>query len=134
MPLLGLRVLIVEDAPDNQVLFSRMLEIAGARADVADNGLEGLELAFRNCYDAIVMDIRMPLMDGYQASARLRERGFSRPIIALTAHAVAGEEARCRAVGCTHFLTKPVERRDLVETLRSACFSEAGDPSAGRGV
>lgn len=125
-----LRILLVEDSPDNQALFTRMLEIAGAYVDVADNGIEGVERESRQCYDAIVMDIRMPVMDGYEATARIRAGGFRGPVIALTAHAVPGEEARCRSAGCTHFLTKPVDRAELVETLRSACRHENGAPSA----
>lgn len=117
----NVKVLVADDSPDNQSLFARMLGIAGAVVEVAENGAEALRMCQTRSYDAIVMDIRMPVMDGYQATLKIREEGYSGPIIALTAHAVPGEEARCRAAGCSHFLTKPVSRRDFIEMLRSAC-------------
>jgi len=119
------RVLLVEDSRDNQVLFVRFLEVAGIRVDIAQNGLEGVrrekEAAENACdYDAIIMDIRMPVMDGYQAAARIRARGYRGPIIALTADVVAGEDQRCFASGCSHFLTKPVARHIFIETVHDA--------------
>ncbi|MCM2280663.1 MAG: response regulator [Bdellovibrionaceae bacterium] len=118
----GYSILVVEDSPDNQILFRRMLKVAGAEVDVAENGQRGVEHLAQRVYDVIVMDIRMPVMDGYEATFRIRELGYRGPIVALTAHAIPGEEERCRSVGCTHFLTKPVDREGLIETLRSACL------------
>jgi CheY-like chemotaxis protein len=106
-------------------LFSRFLKSAGAKVNTADDGSDGIS-AFLDAqkagqnYDAIIMDIRMPVMDGYQAARNLRELGFHGPIIALTAHAVPGEESRCLGAGCSHFLTKPVDRTQFNETLSRA--------------
>ena len=125
-PLLGKSFLIIDDSEDNQILFSRFLKSVGAAVRTAANGQMGLE-AFLDSkrlgqlFDGIIMDIRMPIMDGYEATRRLREAGFNGPIIALTAHAVPGEEARCRIAGCSHFLTKPIDRVHFNRTIRGAC-------------
>ncbi len=122
----GLRILLADDSVDNQVLFSRMLKGAGAQVDVAENGRVAVELALETVtpYDAVVMDIRMPVMDGYEATRRIRHLVYCGPIIALTAHAVPGEEARCRQAGCSHFLTKPIDRQRIVETVRLAVLAK----------
>jgi CheY-like chemotaxis protein len=116
----GYHVLLVEDSVDNQKLFTRILTADGAVVDVADNGFEGVSMERENTYDVILMDIRMPLLDGYQAARLIRQHGFEGPIVALTAHALPGEEERCLAAGCSHFLTKPIDKYKLLSTLRGA--------------
>ncbi|MCM2281986.1 MAG: response regulator [Bdellovibrionaceae bacterium] len=111
----GVRVLVVDDSADNQMLVSRFLSAAGARVDFANNGLEGVNHATKNEYEVVLMDIQMPELDGYQATSRLRAMGFDRPIVALTAHALKEERDRCLSAGCTSHLTKPVEKRVLIE-------------------
>lgn len=113
----GKRILVVEDAKDNQVLITRFLQGAGAEIDIANNGEEGVAKALANDYEAILMDIQMPLLDGYEATSRLRSQGYNRPIIALTAHALKVEKEKCLFVGCDEHLTKPIDRNVLIESL-----------------
>lgn len=115
----GVNVLLVEDAPDNQLLVSRFLKIAGAHVDCAQDGREGVTRALEgnSTYDVVLMDIQMPLLDGYQATRELREKGFQKPIIALTAHAMKEERERCLRAGCNDHLTKPINRHQLIESV-----------------
>lgn len=113
----GLRILVVDDAPDNRLLVSRFLNLAGAQTDVAADGTQGIEMARTKNFDAILMDIQMPGMDGYEAVSRLRALGFTRPIIALTAHAMRGEKERCLKNGFDAYLTKPIARLDLIKMV-----------------
>lgn len=126
----GVRVLLVEDGPDNQRLIRYMLTKAGAQVMLAHNGRQGVNLAMealrnRDMYDVVLMDMQMPIMDGYQAAAELRKRDYPGQIIALTAHALKGEIDRCLDAGCDHYLSKPIDRRVFLPTLRE----RAGTPS-----
>jgi len=123
------RVLLAEDGPDNQRLISYLLTKAGAEVVVVDNGKSAVEMAmaaeFRRRandpdqpFDMVLMDMQMPVMDGYEATRRLRERNYHRPIVALTAHAMAEDRARCLDAGCDDFVTKPVPRKKLIELVR----------------
>jgi CheY-like chemotaxis protein len=121
-PLEGIRILLVEDGPDNQILFSHLLKRAGADVDVAENGRIGLDKALKakiadETHDLVLMDMQMPEMDGYQATAKLRATGYQVPIIALTAHAMNGERRKCIDAGCTDFASKPIDRTRLLETV-----------------
>ena len=118
-----LKILLVEDGPDNQRLISFLLKKAGAEVDMAENG----ELGYRKAtaasesgspFDVILMDMQMPIMDGYTASTKLRGDGYNGPIIALTAHAMAEDRNRCIEAGCTDYTTKPVDRAKLIELIR----------------
>ncbi len=113
-----LTILLAEDNPDNRELFTRFLSEEGAIVDAAKNGSEAYELAKKKKYTAIVMDMQMPILDGYEATRRLRQEGHSIPIIALTAHAMNEERERCLASGCDAFLTKPVSIDELVKTIQ----------------
>ncbi len=115
--LLGKRILLVEDAEDNQVLISRFLQKTGAEIDIASNGKEGVEKALAKDYSVVLMDIQMPLLDGYEATSRLRQVGYQKPIIALTAHALIEEREKCLRTGCNGHLTKPINRQLLIESL-----------------
>jgi len=122
----GLSVLLVEDGPDNQRLIKFLLEKQGASVVVADDGLravEFIERADRAQVDLILMDMQMPQMDGYTATRHLRSTGVAIPIIALTAHAMHGEEERCLEAGCDLFHTKPVDRQRLFEEIAELCAS-----------
>ncbi|HET9400073.1 MAG TPA: response regulator [Candidatus Acidoferrales bacterium] len=118
-----LQILVVEDNPVNQRLAVRLLEKRGHRVSIAGNGREALaELAKRD-YDLSLMDMQMPEMDGFEATAAIRERekqtGSHLPIIALTAHAMKGDEERCLAAGMDGYLSKPIRPQELDAVLAS---------------
>jgi len=116
------RILMVEDGPDNQRVIRHVLQRAGYEVTIADNGEIGVQAALDALeagtpFGVILMDVQMPVLDGYEATRRLRERGYTRPIIALTAHALPSERQRCLDAGCDAFATKPIERVALLETI-----------------
>ena len=113
------RILIVEDSPDNQRLIRFLLNKAGAEVTIAKNGVEGIKLALAakesdDPFDLILMDMQMPVMDGYEATQTLRGLEYTGQIVALTAHAVEGDEKRCLAAGCDAYLAKPIDRNILI--------------------
>lgn len=113
----GLKILVVDDAPDNQQLIWRYLTKYGAVVESAENGLLGYRSAITGHYDIILMDIQMPIMDGYSATQKLREAGYSKPIIALTAHAMNEVRKKALNVGYTEHLTKPINSKELVSVI-----------------
>jgi len=115
--LAGKKVLVVEDSEDNQLLVKLFLTRQGINVDFAANGQEGLDQALAVDYDVVLMDMQMPVMDGYRATKVLRERGFAKPIIALTAHAMKEDRERCMGAGCSDYMTKPVDSKSLSETI-----------------
>lgn len=125
--LAGSKVLLVEDSPDNQTLIATCLKVTGAEVATADNGQEGFERAIADNPDIVLMDIQMPVMDGHQATRKLREAGFRKPIVALTAHAMREERDRCFAAGCSDYLTKPLKREQLIETVQKNLSSVLRD-------
>jgi signal transduction histidine kinase/CheY-like chemotaxis protein/HPt (histidine-containing phosphotransfer) domain-containing protein len=110
-------ILLVEDGFDNQQLISMHLRKAGAQVTIAENGRIGVEKAIAQKFDVILMDMQMPEMDGETATGELRRHGMSTPIIALTAHAMAEDRAKCLAAGCTDYLSKPVAKDLLLRTV-----------------
>ncbi|MCX4246839.1 response regulator [Paraliomyxa miuraensis] len=109
----GLRVLVVDDNAINQKVAAKLLEGLGCRIDLAGNGQEAVDLVDGVSYDLVFMDVQMPIMDGFEATRVLRERGQSLPIIAMTAHAMQGDRERCLAVGMNGYVSKPVQRDAL---------------------
>jgi CheY-like chemotaxis protein len=117
-----LRVLLAEDVPTNQKLVVLFLTRRGHHVDVASNGVQAVDLAARNKYDVILMDVQMPDMDGLQAATAIRAlpNGSHVPIIALTAHAMQGDRERCVAAGMDDYLPKPLDMRKLLSMVESA--------------
>ena len=122
-PMAVLRVLVAEDNAVNQRLAARMLEKRGHRVTVTANGLEAVEALANRNFDLVLMDIQMPEMDGFEATAVIRQRekrdGTHMPIIALTANAMKGDRERCLAVGMDGYLSKPIVPQELDELLET---------------
>jgi CheY-like chemotaxis protein len=133
-PLRG-RVLLAEDGPDNQALISSVLRRAGLEVELANDGQIACEkvLAARDAdapYDLILMDMQMPMMTGYEATAALRREGVRVPILALTAQAMAGDRDKCLAAGCDEYLSKPIDRGRLLDLVRDLLEKPEAEPEA----
>ena len=105
----GVRVLLVDDSADNRILIENILGRKGVVVESAQDGREGVDKALSKEFDLILMDIQMPILDGLQATKELRQKGYVKPIIALTAHAMIEERQKTHAAGCNAHLTKPIE-------------------------
>jgi CheY-like chemotaxis protein len=119
----SLLILLAEDNPVNQLVARGILEKQGHHITVANNGLEAIDLFNRNYFDLILMDVQMPEMDGYEATGRIRQwelaRGTRTPIIALTAHAMAGDRELCFSAGMDDYITKPIDARALIAKIET---------------
>jgi CheY-like chemotaxis protein len=125
------RVLVVDDGPENRELVALVLAEAGIAVEEAENGQVAVDKATRTAYDAILMDMSMPVMDGATATKLLRGRGMKLPIIALTAHAMKGFEKEILEAGCTGYVTKPID----IDVLLGALAEKLGGrrvPGAAR--
>ena len=141
--LAGLRVLLVEDKPFNQRVAQGFLKRRGVDVSIAGDGAQAVAMFTEGDYDAVLMDVQMPVMDGYQATRHLRQqqaqqqRNPRAPIIAMTAHAMSGDRDRCLAAGMDDYLTKPIDPHQLYTTLArltgvapTALVTNATDPPA----
>ncbi|WP_139684864.1 ATP-binding protein [Vibrio tasmaniensis] len=113
-----LRVLVVDDIKMNQIIIQQMLRKHEIEPVIASNGIEGFELAAGNDYDIVFMDCRMPVMDGFEATEKLREKGYVKSIVALTAGTTLEERERCIQCGMDDILSKPYTANDLTEMLK----------------
>lgn len=127
------RVLVVDDGESNRQLVTLFLKRAGADVASAENGKVAFDLARDDSFDAILMDMQMPVMDGFTATRELREHGCSTPIIALTANVIKDDEEKCLSAGCSGFLTKPIRMDDLIDML-SGLLTHPSRSSSGRSV
>ena len=115
----GLSVLLVEDNPVNQMVAREVLKGWGLLIKTASNGLEAVKLVEANAYDLVLMDLQMPVMDGLEATAMIRDNlaMTDLPIIAMTAHAMQGDKERCLAAGMDDYVSKPIHRERLFEVI-----------------
>ncbi|MBE8555217.1 ATP-binding protein [Vibrio cyclitrophicus] len=113
-----LKVLVVDDIKMNQIIIQQMLRKHDIEPVIASNGVEGFELASNNDYDIVFMDCRMPVMDGFEATEKLREKGYAKSIVALTAGTTLEERERCIQCGMDDILSKPYTANDLTEMLK----------------
>lgn len=116
----GLCLLVVEDNPINQIVVTEMLDIPGLTIDIADNGHDAVEHLRNKSYDAVLMDIQMPKMDGLEATKTIRNKLNLKdlPIIAMTAHAMYGDREKCLSVGMNDYISKPLDRQLLLATIK----------------
>jgi two-component system, sensor histidine kinase and response regulator len=116
------KILVVEDSEDNRLIVQAYLKRSRFVPEFARDGLEGVEKFIADRFSLVLMDVQMPVMDGYEATRRIREwereQGLSPiPIVALTANAFREDEERCRDAGCTAFVSKPIKKATLLEVL-----------------
>ena len=111
------RILVVDDGQANRRLIKLILERAGVEVCEAENGQIGFDMAMQSPFDVVLMDMQMPVLDGYQATSQLRAAGYEEPIVALTANAMTGDKEKCSDAGCDGFLAKPVDIDELLETI-----------------
>jgi CheY-like chemotaxis protein len=111
------RVLVAEDNKSNQVLIKAILEKLGLQVLLAENGRQAMEAAVQTPFDLILMDMQMPVMNGFEATRQLRRQSIRIPIIALTAHAMDEERSACFQAGCDDFISKPLRKDELVALL-----------------
>ena len=133
-PTRPLAILLAEDGVVNQVLVTRLLEKAGHTVTVVDTGAGAIDALAHTYYDAVLMDIQMPEMDGFEATAMIRagERNGQRrvPVIALTAHAMEGDRERCLAAGMDGYLSKPIRSDALFASLAELVDTASARPLA----
>jgi two-component system, sensor histidine kinase and response regulator len=122
-------ILLAEDHVINQMVASSELEDLGATVDIVSSGADAIAACNAKDYDVVLMDCQMPVMDGFEATRKLREQGFGKPIIAMTASAMAGDREQCLAAGMNDYISKPFEPEHLKDTILR-WLPEKGDTAA----
>jgi CheY-like chemotaxis protein len=133
-------VLLAEDGPDNQRLISHFLRRAGANVTIVENGSEAVSALTRDRtldgdlleelpFDVLLTDIQMPVLDGYEATRLLRKKKLAIPIIAITAHAMESDAQRCLEAGCDAYISKPIQRAELVALCSEWAHRKRGQTS-----
>lgn len=117
-PLKDKQILVIDDSPDIRELYSFALLEAGAKILLAENGIDGVRMALKDQPDAVLMDVQMPLLSGCDAAKQLREHGFTKPILALSAHALPEERTKALASGCNTYASKPIPRSKLIDLIK----------------
>jgi CheY-like chemotaxis protein len=113
------RILLVEDNPQNRYLMTFVLESHGYTVDVAENGAEALRMLAERVPDLILMDMQLPIVDGYEATRRIKadERTRQVPLVALTAHSMKGDRTKAIDAGCDAYVTKPVVADEIIAVI-----------------
>jgi CheY-like chemotaxis protein len=118
-----MRLLVIDDDAVSSKILSVMLQRAGFEVDIAEDGLKGVELWEKGNFDLVLMDVQMPLMDGFEATRLIREkegmRGGHTPIVAITAYALRQDEEQCLAAGMDAYISKPVDFKIFFERIRA---------------
>ena len=122
----GIRILVAEDNATNQEIVQAILEKTGIDVVMVDNGQDALDAMMRETFDAVLMDVQMPVMDGFQATKQIREQDDFKtlPIIAMTAHAMKGDEEQCLDIGMNAYISKPINQSKLFQTLANCIHKE----------
>lgn len=113
----GLKILLVEDAPDNRLLISSILDRFGATVTTASDGVEGVQKALHDAFDVVLMDLQMPRMDGYEAIRSLNQNNYQVPVIAMTAHAMQEDREETRAAGFSGHISKPIQITEMLNAI-----------------
>jgi len=125
----NVKVLLAEDNPVNQRLAIRVLEKMGYNVTLAENGIQAVAATEKQNFDLVLMDVQMPEMGGFEATARIREQGKSLPILAMTAHAIQGYREKCLRAGMDGYISKPIHVETLRKTLEEVLFKRAEHPA-----
>jgi PAS domain S-box-containing protein len=127
------KILLCEDNELNQRLAENVIESFGFELDIAENGKLGIDMLLKNQYDLVIMDLQMPVMDGYQATKHIREELKSNiPIIAMTAHSLIGEQEKCFEIGMNSYVAKPFKQEDLYNEIISVLESNNGSEDSNQ--
>lgn len=126
------RILVAEDILTNRKLLAMLLENLGFDVVTAEDGQQAIDKAFAESVDLVLMDMQMPNVNGYEATKILRKRGFKSPIVAVTAHAMTGDDRKCIEAGCNDYLSKPIDRKKLLEKLH--IYAPAAQTTGAKGV
>ena len=123
----GTQILVAEDTPDQALLIEFLLKDVGASVTVVNNGAGAVEKILSNQFDIILMDMQMPILDGFDATRLLRRQGFKKPIIALTAQALKSDTERAIDAGCNRHLSKPFTQDRLIQAIEETLLTSTAE-------